>query len=112
MPKNRVLSSGDLKHNVTVYAPAGVLDDDAVNVDAGVPAKIEVLPPAFQARESLALGGPRTQTLYNVTVRYREDLKASFVLNEECHTQRAFQILSVVPSDRGDFVEMTCVTNG
>ncbi len=94
-------------------APVGVLDEMLpVTVDTSIPMKITVLPPAFQARESLNLGGLQTQTIYTLSCRYRTDIKPSFVLTEECCTERTFQILSIVPSDRMDDVDMTCVTSG
>jgi len=104
---------GELRHTVTVVAPIGVLDEsESVTVDSDVPTRIEALPAQFQQREILATGGLRTQTLYTVGMRYRTDLRASYVLQENCCTQRLFQILAVVPSDRRDSIEMTCVTNG
>lgn len=104
---------GELRHTVTIQAPIGVLDEvSAVDIASKVPAAIAVVPLAFQQRENLVTGGLRTQTLYSVTVRYRTDLKASYVLNEACCTQRTFQILAIIPGDRRDITEMTCVTNG
>jgi head-tail adaptor len=105
--------AGELRHRVTVTAPVGVLDE-AIEVDiaTSVPAKIEVVPLAFQQRENLQTGGLRTQTLYSVTMRYRTDMRADFVLREACCTERLFQILAIIPSDRRDAIEMTCVTNG
>lgn len=112
MPTRQRLTSGDLRHQVTVFAPVGVLHEtDAVDVAENVPAKIDVLPPAFQANESLALGGPRTVTKYNVTTRYREDIRASYVIRELCCTQREFQIVAVIPGNFRDQLEMTCVTS-
>lgn len=105
--------AGSLFHRVTVEAPIGVLSDtDPVNVDTSLPMAIAVLAPQFQPRESLALGGLQTQTIYTVTCRYRDDIRASYVLKEECCTKRVFQILAVVPSDKRESLDMTCVTNG
>lgn len=107
------MRAGELRHTVTIQAPVGVLDEAAaIDIDAAVPAKIEVVPLPFQQRESLATGGLRTQTLYNITTRYRTDIRASYVLLEACCTQRTFQILAIIPGDRQDVTEMTCVTNG
>lgn len=107
------MRAGELRHTVTIQAPVGVLDEtSAIDIAAEVPAAIAVVPLAFQQRETLATGGLRTQTLYSVTMRYRTDLKASYVLNEACCTQRTFQILAIIPGDRRDITEMTCVTNG
>ena len=107
------LRAGDLRHAVTVTAPIGVLhESEAVDVATAVPAKIEVVPLAFQQRENLQTGGLRTSTLYTVTLRYRTDLRPSYVLQEACCTERTFQILAIVPTDRRDAIEMTCVTSG
>lgn len=107
------MNIGQLRHTVTIQAPIGVLDEALpVDVATTVPAKIEALPPGFQQRENLQTGGLRTQTIYTVTMRYREDLRASYVLVEQCCTQRTFQILAIIPRDRRDGVDMTCVTNG
>lgn len=116
------MNVGALRHHVTIEAPIGTLTNEsplaalnetqAVSVATGVPAKIEVVPLQFQHRESIAGGGLRTETIYTVTVRYREDLRASYQLLEQCCTQRRFQILAIIPSDRKDATDMTCVTNG
>jgi hypothetical protein len=107
------MRAGELRHTVSITAPIGVLDEAvAVDVATSVPAKIEVVPLAFQRRENLQTGGLRTETLYSVTMRYRTDMEASYVLREACCTERLFQILAIIPSDRRDAIEMTCVTNG
>lgn len=107
------MNVGSLSHRVTIEAPIGVLDETVpVNVETSVPMAIAVLPAQFQARENLALGGLQTQTIYTVTARYREDMKPAYVLREECCTQRLFQILAIIPGDRRDVLDMTCVTNG
>lgn len=111
--QRRRLTSGDLQHLVTVQAPVGVLSEtDAVTVDTDVPMQIEAFPPQFQQRERQAVGGLQTQTYYSVTSRYRTDLRAFYVLLEQCCTQRALQVLAIIPSSRRDSVELTCVTNG
>ena len=97
---------------MVIRAPIGVLHEtDSVDVDTAY-MSIEVLPLQFQARESLAQGGLMTQTLYTLRCEYREDLRPSFVLVEQCCTQRTFQIQAIIPSDRRDRIEMTCVTSG
>lgn len=109
---SRPLKASDLRHTVTIEAPAGTAAEDVSEIANSIPAAIDVLPPQFQARESLGQGGLQTSTIYGVSVRYREDLLPSYVLVEECHTQRRFQILSITPSNRGDALDMQCVTNG
>lgn len=107
------MKAGELRHPMTIEAPIGVLSEsEAVTVDTDVMMKVEVLPPAFQPREGLSLGGLNTQTFYTVTCRYRTDLRASLVLREACCTQRVFQVLTIVPGDRRESIAMTCVTNG
>ncbi len=104
---------GTLRHRMTIQAPLGVLSDvQAVDVETGVPMSLDVLPLAFQPREGLALGGLQAQTIYSVGCRYREDIRPAYVLREECHTHRVFQILAIIPGDRRDVLDMTCVTNG
>lgn len=104
---------GSLRHTVTIQAPIGVLSEtETVNIGTSVPMSIAVLPVQFQARERLEAGGLQYQTLYTVTARYREDVKPAYVLLEECCTRRQFQILSIIPGDRKDVLDMTCVTNG
>lgn len=97
---------------MTIVAPAGTLAVDESVVEAHVPMSVTVLPPQFQGREAQAGGALQTQTVYTVGARYRTDLSASYVLVEECCTERRFQIISIVPSDRRDAVDMTCVTQG
>lgn len=95
-----------------IEAPALDESEAAVVVDSSVQMAITVAPPQFQAGESLDLGGVQSQTRYTVSCWYRTDLKPSFLFREQCCTQRVFQILSIVPSDRRDAIDMTCVTNG
>jgi hypothetical protein len=45
-------------------------------------------------------------------VRSRTDLSPAYQVVEECCTQRRFSIVAIVPSDRRDAVDMTCVTAG
>jgi len=109
----RSFAVGELRHQVTIQAPLGVLSDSAaVDVDTFVPMKIDVIPLQFQARERLVVGGQQTATLYNVACRYREDMRASYVLKEQCCTARTFEIVAIIPSDRKDGLDMTCVTSG
>jgi hypothetical protein len=104
---------GNLRHAIDVEAPIGVLDEnDAVRIDSAVPMALTALPLAFQAREALGLGGILNATLYTVQCRYREDIRSSYVLREQCCTKRVFQILAIIPSDRRDALDMTCVTSG
>jgi hypothetical protein len=104
---------GSLRHVVTIQAPIGVLSETVpVDVASSVPMALIVLPLAFQARETLALGGVQSQTIYTATCRYREDIRPAYVLREECCTHRVFQILAVIPGDKRDSLDMTCVTNG
>jgi hypothetical protein len=104
------LRASDLRHSVTIHAPAGTLDQVARDVETGVPAAITVTPVPFQTPERLAAGGLQAQTLYSIGLRYRTDLRPDYVLVEECCTQRQFQILAIVPSDRRDAIDMRCVT--
>lgn len=109
---SKPLRAGDLRHYLTLEAPAGAIDVEASDLETHVPAAITVVPVNFQNRENQQAGGLQTATAYTVTVRYRTDLVASYVWREECCTQRRFQILSIIPSDRRDAVDMTCVTAG
>jgi head-tail adaptor len=106
------LTAGELSHRITIEAPAETLAPTATTLETSVPAAITVLSPQFQAREAYAHGGLTGQLFYMVSVRYRTDLKSSYVFQEECCTQRRFQIQSVIPSDRRDAIDMMCVTAG
>lgn len=103
---------GELQHRMDLVAPAGVLDDAEVEIETSVPTKIAVWPPQFQVSERLQAGGLNTQTYYTVTCQYRTDVKPDLVWRERCHTERTFQILSIVPTDRSDALDMRCVTSG
>jgi hypothetical protein len=105
----RPLTSGELKHRVTISAPAGTIAETETTVAENVPAAVSVLSPQFQAREALQHGGLMSHLFYMVSLRYRTDMHPSLVLVEECCTQRRFQIQSVIPSDRRDAVDMMCV---
>ena len=99
-------------HRVTIEAPAGTIAETESTVDTGVPMAITVISPQFQAREAMAHGGLMSQLHYMLSARYRTDVMPSLVLQEECCTQRRFQIQSVIPSDRRDAIDMMCVTGG
>ena len=107
------MRAGDLSHIVDVVAPVGVLSESVeTSVASDVPTRIEVLAPPFQPTEGLATGGLRTDTRYALTMRYRTDIRASYVLREQCCTQRTFQIIVVIPSSKRDRLDLNCVTNG
>jgi hypothetical protein len=109
------LRSGDLAYRITLMAPAGapgsIGEVDTV-IEDGVPAGIWALAPQFQAYENLAIGGLQTSTKYLISVRLRTDIQPSWVLIEDGGLARRFQILSRVPSEHGDALDMTCVTDG
>lgn len=106
------MNVGSLRHLVTIRAPAGVIAEAPVDLQTSVPMAIEVWPPEAQQREFLALGGLQTQTIYTLTCRYRTDILPAYVLVEQCCTQRTFQIVATIPSDRHDGLAMTCLTAG
>lgn len=109
-------SSGQMRHVVTIHAPEGTYGtgnpSPAVDIAEHVPAKIDALPLPFQQQERLAAGGLNTQVVYAIEMRYRDDVQANFVLNEECCMQRTFQIIQMIPSDRLDWLQLTCVVAG
>lgn len=109
---SKPLRAGDLSHTGSIIAPAGTLAADEVEVDSEVPASIVAVPVAFQSPERIAVGGVQAQTVYTVSTRYRTDVQPSYVFVEDCCTQRRFEILSVVPSDRRDAIDMRAVTVG
>jgi hypothetical protein len=107
------MRAGDLRHEVTMRAPIGVLHEtEPVDVDPLVYMQIEALPLAFQQREQLAVGGLNTSTIYTLTCRYRTDVRPAYVFVERCCTQRTFQILAIIPRARRDALDLTCVTAG
>lgn len=113
MAKRQRLYAGEMTHRVDVVAPVGVLDEvNPVDVVTDMPVRIDTLPPAFQPAESFSAGGLNTHVKYNVATHYRTDMRLSYVLQERCCTERTFQIVAIIPGDRRDMLEMTCVTNG
>lgn len=107
------VASGEMRHRVTIYAPDGTSNELAGSpgeIATGVPAKIAVLSLQFQQAERLAAGGVRGQTVYNVWIGYREDLQADFQLQEECCSERVFNIVSLFHDEKMTVWEMTCVT--
>jgi|SRR5688500_13170495 len=107
------MRAGDLRHLVAIRAPRGVLHEtDDIDIDVDVPMAIDELELPFQQREQLNLGGLQTQTIYTAVCRYREDVRASYVLVESCCTQRTFQIVAMIPKRHEGKTEMTCVTSG
>lgn len=111
MPARRV-TAGDRSHLLTIQAPAGTIAALESEIEEHVPAAITVTPIEFQRPEALGGGGLQAQTSYTVNVGYRTDLRPDFVLVEECCTERRFQIVAIIPTDRRDAIEMRCVTAG
>lgn len=103
---------GDRSHQVTIIAPAGTLLDSDSEVEARVPAAIEAWPIAFQRPENLQGGGVQSSTRYTVNIGYRTDVVQAYQILEQCCTQRRFQIEAIVPTQRRDGLNMTCVTAG
>jgi head-tail adaptor len=110
------VAAGSLRHRVTLHAPAGTRGTGdpatASNLATGIPVKIESVPLQFQQQERIAAGGINSQTLYTITMRYRSDVAKDLVLVEECCTERTFQIVSMIPSDKLDWLDLTCVVAG
>jgi head-tail adaptor len=106
------MAIGGMKHRVRITAPANVLAPTPVVVDQNVPAAIVVVPLNFQAYERMQASGLQASTTYTVKLRYRTDLTEAMHLDELCCTQRHFQILAIVPTDRRDGLELQCVTQG
>lgn len=104
------VASGEMRHRLTLFAPEGTRDQGSPeDLATGIPAKITAVPLQFQQQERLAAGGLRTQTLYTVVIRYRDDVQEDLQLIEECCTARTFQILSIIPDDKLVDLELTCV---
>lgn len=104
------IASGQMRHYVTLYAPEGTRGAGSPDeLATGIPAKIQALSPPFQQRERLAAGGQRTETLYLITMRYRDDVQPDLQLVEECCMERTFHILNMVPDDQLQWLELTCV---
>lgn len=104
------VASGELRHRVTLHAPEGTRGVGSPDdLASGIPAKIMAVPLAFQQQERIAAGGARAQTLYSITIRYRDDVYEDLQLVEECCTQRTFHILSMIPDDQLQSLELTCV---
>lgn len=104
------LTSGELRHWMNIEAPIGVLhESEPVSIATAVPMSVDEETPVL---EQQALGGLRTETHYKLRSRYRTDVKASYVLLEQCCTQRRFEVLAVVPGERRDEMRFRCVTNG
>lgn len=106
------ITAGERSHLVDILAPAGTFADNETLVEAKVPASIVPWPVGSQPQESLGLGGVQNTTKYTVNIGYRTDVPSSYVAQELCCTQRRFQITAVVPSDRRDALDLTCVVNG
>lgn len=105
-------TAGDRSHLVTIHAPAGTIAEDAADVEADVPVAIEAWPVSSQPQEATGLGGVQSATYYTVTMGYRTDVRPSYVLLEQCCTQRRLQIVAPpVPTDRRDALGMTCVAS-
>lgn len=109
---DRRTTAGERSHLVDILAPAGTLADDEGIVEEAVSASVVPWPISAQRGEAMGLGGVQGQTMYTVNITYRTDVPSSFVLQERCCTRRRFQILAVVPADKRDSLDLTCVTNG
>lgn len=104
-----MLTAGELRHRMTIHAPAGTKATAAVDIARRVPAKIAA---RVVGAEGLAAGGVQSEAGETVSMRFRTDVQASYELVEHCCLQRRFQIVSIRPSDDGRAIEMACVTVG
>lgn len=105
------VGAGEMRHRVTIYAPDGTSDAHAgspAEIATGVAAKIAVLPLQFQQAERIAAGGQRGFVVYNITIRYRDDLQQDFEIHEECCNERQFQIVSMIQDEKLEWLELTC----
>ncbi len=105
------VGSGEMRHRVTIYAPEGTSNEfsgSPAEIATGVAAKIESLPLQFQQAERIASGGQRSHVVYNLTMRYRDDIQQNFEIHEECCNQRNFQIVSMIQDDKMQWLELTC----
>lgn len=102
------LRAGDLNHQITITAPAGTVAVTAQTLGTGVPMQISAID-LSQQKEYLALGGLQGSAAYRVRCRYRDDIRLDSVLTEECHGQRVLQILSLVPTELNEGLDMICV---
>lgn len=105
------LSAGEMRHRVTVRAPAGTLATTAVVVASRISASIAAAR-AADGGERIAGGGMHSISMTTVKLRFRRDIQASYEVVEHCCLQRTFQIVSLEPSDERDAMVLTCVTVG
>jgi head-tail adaptor len=95
-------------HRLTLHAPEGTRNSGSpADLASGVRAQITAL--TIQERERLGLGGLTSQTVYIIRMAYRSDVDTDLILVEECCSQRRFQIVNMVPSDRNERLEITAV---
>ncbi len=111
--EDKRITAGDRSHLVNILAPAGtLLANEEALVDTNVAASIVPWPISSQRGESCGGGGIQNQTVYTVNIGYRTDVPSSYVLQELCCTERRFQVMAVVPSDKRDSLDLTSVTAG
>ena len=92
------VASGEMRHRVNLYAPEGTRNTGtAATVASSLPAKIMALPLAFQQQERINAGGVRAQTVYSITIRYRDDVTEDLQLIETCCMERLFKIVPGKP---------------
>lgn len=102
--------AGVMRHRVRLFAPEGTRGDGtAQTIASHIPASITAVPLQFQQQERLAAGGVNAQTLYSIDIRYRPDVAKDLQLVEECCTERTFNIVTMIPSDKMDWLSLTCL---
>src|SRR5688572_12053857 len=107
------VASGKMRHFLTLHAPQGTRGTGSPeDLLTGIHASIDAVPLQFQQQERLAAGGLKGQTLYTIVIRYHEDVAGDLELLEECCTERTFRIVSMIPDDKLQFLELTCVEGG
>lgn len=82
----------------------------AADIAEHVPMQITAID-LSQQLEYLAAGGIQASATYVATCRYRDDIRMDYVLVEECHSQRRLQILSMLPTEKTDWLNMICGTS-
>ena len=102
------LRAGELHHRLTLHAPEGrYAAGSPQTIATGIRARITAL--TIQQRERIGLGGLSGQTVYIITIRYRQDLDTDFELHEVSCTHRVFRIVAMIPTDRREGWEITAV---
>lgn len=100
--------SGKLRYPVSIEKPVDVRDSLGGFIRTWVEVSREWVDiESISGKEFMAAQAPQAQTIYKITLRYRDDLVSSWRIREGV---KLYEITAVLPDSRRRRIELMCKT--